>query len=88
MPDKTLTGPQFRARHNKSLNPAQSREAARIVNAMEKAGKPTSVAFAVANARAEGRPRHDLRHPTTGRFVPARTGRRFAGMGGTLRPTQ
>lgn len=64
-----LTGRGFKARHNKGLSPEKATKAAKIVNAMVKAGKTEGLAFAVANSRAEDKPSRN------GSNAKARTGK-------------
>jgi hypothetical protein len=85
------TPDQFRSRHNKKLSGGQASEASGIANAMMRRGVSEGEAIATANARAEGMPRHDLRHPTTGRFVAASKPKRGMETGFGIkgaRPTQ
>ena len=44
----------FAARHNKKLSPEAAAKAARMANAMLRAGVPEGEAIATANARAKG----------------------------------
>ena len=47
------TPKSFKAKHNKSLTPAQSEHAASIANAILKRGVSEGIAIATANKRAE-----------------------------------
>jgi uncharacterized protein YdaT len=49
------TGKSYRARHNKSLSPAQASKAAAQANAMLREGVPEGIAIATANKHAAGK---------------------------------
>lgn len=53
------TAKTFRQRHNRKLSPVQAKKAAKIATGMVKAGVDEGMAIATANARAEGKPRHE-----------------------------
>ncbi len=63
------TPQSFAAKHNKKLKGARATKAARMANAMLRAGVPEGEAIATANARAKGqKPKHHDR--PFGSFAP------------------